>query len=48
MTDLDLMTDFQMVVMGWAAAIAWAYLLTRWGVMAYRRRHPRRATYRKR
>lgn len=48
MTDLDLMTDYQMTVMAWAAGIAWAYLLTRWGVAWYRHRHPRRATYRKR
>lgn len=46
MTDIDLMTDHQMVVMAWLAGIAWAYLLGTMATRAYRRRHPRRATYR--
>lgn len=45
MTDIDLMTDQQVVVMAWAAGIAWAYLLGTMAARAYRRRHPRRATY---
>lgn len=45
MTDIDLMTDHQMVVMAWLAGIAWAYLIGTMVARAYRRRHPRRATY---
>ena len=43
MTDLDLMTDTQMWIMGIAAALAWGYLIA--GVL---RRPRRRETYRKR